>query len=107
MPRTFETDSISLTRPFIARYPGKDIRFLVENFDVQAFTKKFGRVEEFDSSPDYRSWTFWTYARRATEVFGQQGQPICRQIRKHRRFIRDRIDSELARALRRKRKKGD
>lgn len=90
---------------FVARYPGKDLSFLVENFDVEAFTKRFGRVEDFDSSPDYRDWTFWTYARRAAEIFGEQGKPIHRQLRKHRRLIRERINSEIARALARRSKR--
>jgi len=89
---------------FVARYPGKDLDFLIENFDVESFVKKFGRVEDFDKSPDYRTWTFWTYARRAAEVFGEQGRPIHRQIRRHRRLIHEKLESELAKALVRKMK---
>lgn len=90
---------------FVARYPGKDITFLIENFDIELFTKKFGRVEDFDNSPDYRTWTFWTYAKRAADIFGRKGQPIHRQLRKHRRIIRERIESELLRALARRAKR--
>lgn len=92
---------------FVARYPGKDISFLVENFDIDAFMKKFGRVEDFENHPEYRAWTFWTYAKRAADIFGPQGQPIHRQLRKHRRLIRNRIEFELERALVRKRKGKD
>ena len=75
----------------IFSYPGKDIDFLVEKFDVEAFVKRFGRVEDFDNSPDYRNWTFWTYARRAAKLFGQNGRPIQRQIRRHRRVISEKL----------------
>lgn len=92
---------------FVARYPGKDISFLVQNFDVEKFARKFGRVEDFEDNQDYHTWTFWTYARRAANVFGQQGRPIFRQLRDHRRIIRERIESELARALIRKKKQQD
>ena len=90
---------------FVARYPGKDLSFLIENFNVETFTKRFGRVEDFDENPDYRGWTFWTYATRAAEIFGLQGHPIHRQLRKHRGLIRKRINSELARALVRRKKR--
>ena len=92
-------------RAFVARYPGKDITFLNENFDIEAFVKKFGRVENFENNPSYRTWTFWTYARRAANVFGQKGQPIHRQLRKHRSLICARIETELSRALVRKLKR--
>lgn len=91
---------------FVARYPGKDIAFLIENFDVDAFVKRFGRVEGFENNRDYRTWTFWTYARRAAEIFGQKGQPTHRQLRRHRRLIRERIETELSMALVRKLKRG-
>ena len=91
---------------FVARYPGKDITFLNEKFDIDTFVKRFGRVEDFESNPNYKTWTFWTYARRAAKVFGKKGQTIHRQLRKHRRLICERIETEFSRALVRK-LKGD
>ena len=90
---------------FVSRYPGKDLDFLIDNFDIESFVKKFGRVEDFDKSSDYRTWTFWTYARRAAEVFGEQGRPIHRQLRRHRRLIHEEIRSELAKAMVRRMRK--
>ena len=60
---------------FVARYPGKTIDFLIENFDIEAFIRKFGRVEDFDANSEYQDWTFWTYARRAADEFGPKGHP--------------------------------
>ena len=77
-----------------------------EKFDVDAFVQKFGRVEDYNHyHRDYRSWTFWTYARRAADTFGEKGRPIYRQLRKHRRLIRKKIEFELSAALSRKLKK--
>ena len=87
------------TRAFVARYPGKDITFLKQKYDVDTFVKKFGRVEDFEENPSYRTWTFWTYARRAAKVFGQKGHPIHRQLRNHRSLICERIETELSKAL--------
>jgi hypothetical protein len=41
-------------RAFVARYPGKGIDFLMENFKIEAFVKKFGRVEDFDLNSEYQ-----------------------------------------------------
>ena len=89
----------------VARYPGKDFDFLIKSFDEAAFIQRFGRVEDFDNSPDYRTWTFWTYARRAAGVFGSRGMPILRQLRQHRRVIKRLIKTEIRGALVRKKEK--
>ena len=86
-------------RAFVARYPGKSADFLVDNFNVEAFMKKFGRVEDYDSNSEYKDWTFWTYARRAARQFGPRGLPIYRQIRGHRELIVSRTRKEFDVAL--------
>lgn len=90
------------TSALVARYPGKDHAFLVSHFSLERFIQRFGRVEEFDENADYRSWTFWTYARRAAAIFGERGSPILGQLRKHRRLVHQRVERELAAALSRK-----
>lgn len=82
-------------RSFIARYPGKDREFLLSNFNVEELIKKFGRVEDFDDSKTCEDWTFWTYARRAADVFGENGRNILMQVKNHKRFIRERSLQEL------------
>jgi hypothetical protein len=86
-------------RAFVARYPGKGIDFLMENFEIEAFIKRFGRVEDFDLNSEYQDWTFWTYARRAARDFGARGQPIYRQMRGHRDLISKRMREEFEAAL--------
>ena len=82
----------------VARYQGKDIKFLVDHFDFEAFTKKFGRVEDFEEDDDYRTWTFWTYATRAAAAFGKRGLPILGQVKHHREKIRLRVTKAIEQA---------
>jgi Reverse transcriptase (RNA-dependent DNA polymerase) len=85
------------------RYPDKNLQQLKILFNYERLIKKFGRVEEFDATDrEYRKWTFWTYAKRASQVFGVPGRPILRQLRKHRQQIRHRADIALERAVARR-----
>jgi hypothetical protein len=82
------------------RYPDKDEAYLRSRFDYERLIKRFGRVEDFgEKNEDYRGWTFWTYARRASSVFGLLGKPILSQLSRHRKNIRRRIDLELTKAI--------
>jgi len=83
-------------RAFVARYPGKNADFLVENFNVEAFMKKFGRIEDYDPNSDYKDWTF---AKRAAREFGPRGLPIYKQMRGHRELIVSRMHKEFDVAL--------
>ncbi len=86
-------------RAFVARYPGKDIGFLLAKFKLEDFVGRFGRVEDFDLNSEYQDWTFWTYAHRAAREFGTEGQPIYRQMRGHRDLISKRLRAEFEKAL--------
>lgn len=69
-------------------------------FNYDAFISRFGRVEKFETfSKDTKRWTFWTYAKRAKEVFGPIGSAIQRQLRAHRRHIRSRVDKAIVSAF--------
>jgi hypothetical protein len=83
----------------ISRYHGKSLSFLINSFDLDRFVQDFGRVEGFDSNTEYQDWTFWTYAKRAGEIFGLMGSPILRQLRNHRKLVKSRVDEELTRAF--------
>ncbi len=85
---------------YARRYPDKDASHLQALFNYERLTKQFGRVEAFgEMQHDYRKWTFWTYAIRASEVFGSLGKPILRQLRKHRSSIKYRVDKSLEAAV--------
>lgn len=54
---------------------------LVDTFNFDHFFQSFMRVEEFDTNSSVRNWTFWTYARRAVQAFGERGKPIEKQLK--------------------------
>ncbi len=95
----------SAARECAERYPDEDAKALRTHFNYERLLKRFSKIEEFDAHRgEYRKWTFWTYARRAAEEFGDWGRPILRQVRKHRKWIVERVNLELesAAALRKK-----
>jgi len=82
------------------RYPDKDVPELKLLFNYERLIKQFGRAEDFgESQKDYRNWTFWTYASRASKAFGTLGKPILRQLKRHRELIREHADRALERAV--------
>jgi hypothetical protein len=86
----------------VRRYPGKGYKFLLEHLDYERLIQNFGRVQEFgEFADDYRSWTFWTYARRAAQIFGAEGRSIVQQLRSLRKNVKARVCQELARAVER------
>lgn len=83
----------------VRRYPGKDRSFIESKFNAASFMQRFGRVEDFDPAASFNTWTFWTYARRAIQVFGPLGAPITRQLANYREIIRSRMSREIARLV--------
>lgn len=84
----------------VKRYPGKSVAYLNAKFDHEKLIQSFGRVKDFgELGDDYRNWTFWTYARRAAQIFGPDGTPILRQLRTFRENVKQRATQELARAV--------
>jgi len=86
------------------RYQGKTISDILDLVDFEKLVQTFGPVEDFHSkSGDYRSWTFVTYAKRASKSMGAIGKPIARQLRDLRGKIRKRLAYELAQVTTRER----
>ena len=84
----------------VKRYPDKGSADLVKNFGYEELIKSFGRVEEFqEHSDDYKTWTFWTYARRATRLLGPIGKPIFKQLRGYADWVRLRAIKEIEAAV--------
>jgi hypothetical protein len=82
------------------RYVGKDSAYLLKEFGIADFEARFGRVPNFESGLDHRRWTFRTYIKRCTKVFGDSGHVFFRQTRRHRTFITWTVSNEIERALR-------
>lgn len=88
------------------RYPTKDVAYLRAKFNYERLIQRFGRVEDFkEKSAECRNWTFWTYAKRAVAVLGDSGSVIYRQLKSHRKLIRDRVNKELELAVVRRQKR--
>lgn len=82
----------------IAKRPGMSLAQLRSCFDYKALIERFGRIKRFELYSDvYSKWTFITYCKRSTAVFGALGQPIIRQMSRHKAFIRRKADEELER----------
>ena len=83
----------------VKRYQGKPIDDILDLTNIEKLIQAFGSVEDFHlKAADYRSWTFTTYAKRASRTMGLLGKPIARQIGNLRAAIRRRLEYELARA---------
>lgn len=94
--RAARRDSIELAR----RYPDKNVSELKLKFNYERLIKRFGRVEGFyKGQRNYITWTFWTYAKRASDIFGKLGHPIIKQLRNHKTNIHHKADKELERAV--------
>jgi len=88
---------------FARKHPAKGAAELQESFNYERLVKEFGKVEEFgEKQDDYRNWTFWTYARRAAEIFGPLGTTILHQLRRHRSLVRQRASEAIGRAVERR-----
>jgi len=65
---------------------------IIKLIDIETFFQKFGKVKDFQKlqemsdSLKYKSWTFTTYAKRASATFGQEGRPILKQIKSCKKF---------------------
>lgn len=82
----------------VKRYQGKPIDDVLALTNVEKVIQAFGSVEDFHlKAADYRSWTFTTYAKRASKTMGTLGKPIAQQMKNLRSAIKRRISYELAR----------
>jgi hypothetical protein len=88
----------------VSRYPGKDVAFLASQLNPNAFMAKFGRVSEFDASADYSSWTFWSYAKKAAEIFDNVGRPLFLQLKGQREMVKRVLREELVAATKSRRR---
>jgi hypothetical protein len=101
--RKITATSKSMARRHVERHPSLSLPKLKEAFNFGRLTEKFGRVENFEKfAAEYKHWTFWTYAKRSSEIFGSLGTPISRQLRNFRQFVRSKAINGIDDAYRRK-----
>lgn len=80
-----------------------DLSRLLRTFNFSLLSQRFLRVKRTDFiSDDVRTWTFWTYLKRAARAFGSEGQGILRQADGYKEFIRGRVERAIVKALQQK-----
>jgi hypothetical protein len=87
----------------VKRYRDKSPADIKKIFDLDAVRSRFSRVEDFEKYADSkRSWTFWTYARRAAEIMGKKGDKIPQQLKNGRvnfdHMFEEKLNAAYARA---------
>jgi hypothetical protein len=75
----------------VAANPTWSAAELIEAFDFSLFSQRFARVKRTKLSEDHRSWTFYTYLKRASRTFGPKGDRILPQARGFQSFMRSRV----------------
>jgi Reverse transcriptase (RNA-dependent DNA polymerase) len=80
----------SVARIHCIKNKGKSPSELKKLFRSDLLLQRFWKIKDFDSvASEYESWTFWTYAIRAQQVFGERGLSIAKQLRNFKRSIKD------------------
>ena len=83
--------------------PDKDASEILANFNYSNFSQRFSRVHPDALSPDdHGTWTFHSYLKRASEIFGDQGARIMPQARNFKRIMKERIARSMVRAVARR-----
>ena len=76
-----------------------DINGLKQTFNYSQFSQRFSRVKRDNLTSDYKSWTFYSYLKRAAETFGPKGDRILRQAKGFKKFMHQRIDQAITRTI--------
>ncbi|MGR3794331.1 reverse transcriptase domain-containing protein [Vannielia sp. SX4] len=89
-----------VARGFATAHPDKNAYEILASFNYSNFSQRFSRVHPDELSPDdYRTWTFYSYLKRASETFGARGSPILPQARNFNKVMKERIATAMVRAV--------
>lgn len=92
-----------VARGFANAHANMSASEILATFNYSDFSQRFSRVHPDELSPDdFRTWTFYSYLKRASEIFGDQGSPILPQARNFKRVMKDRISTAMVRAVARR-----
>lgn len=75
--------------------PMESVETLVDSFNYSSFSQKFSRVKRDELSDDYKSWTFYSYLKRAAKTFEKKGDRILPQARNFNSLMRERIKNAI------------
>ncbi len=71
---------------------------LIGSFNYSLFSQRFSRVKKGELTNDYKSWTFYSYLKRAAQTFGGKGDRILPQARNFKKQMRSRVEKAILRA---------
>lgn len=71
---------------------------LIGSFNYSLFSQKFSRVKKGELTDDYKSWTFYSYLKRAAQTFGPKGDRILPQARNFKEQMKERVRKAIVRA---------
>lgn len=87
----------------VERSSSADVSTLLKSFNFSLLSQRFTRVKRTDfQGDDVRTWTFWTYLKRAAACFGDDGQEILKQASGYRKFVRHRVEQAIVKAVNQK-----
>lgn len=90
-----------MARKFVEHNPTMSLKELKNEFNYGLLIEKFGRIKDFDpSARRYKSWTFWTYTKRAIDTFNPMSAPIKRQVSGYKSLTRKKAEKALTKAYR-------
>ena len=78
--------------------PGKSPAALIGSFNYSLFSQRFSRVKKGELTEDYKSWTFYSYLKRASHTFRGKGDRILPQARNFKDHMRSRVEKAIIRA---------
>lgn len=78
--------------------PSADSATLIGSFNYSLFSQKFSRVKKGELTDDYKSWTFYSYLKRAAQTFGPKGDRILPQARNFKEQMKERVRKAIVRA---------
>jgi hypothetical protein len=85
-----------LARSYIEKNPFMNLQQLIQTFNYEILITKFGRVKEFNRTcGEYKSWTFWTYAKRSIKIFGELGNGIAHQVKNYKAIARSKAKKAI------------
>lgn len=90
--RKVATAANSEAPKLVATNPTRSTPELIGAFDFSLFSQRFARVKRTKLIGDCRSWTFYTYLKRASRTLGKKGDRILRQASGFPNFVRSRVE---------------
>lgn len=89
-----------VARGYAHAHPEKNAEEILSSFNYSDFSQRFSRVHPDELSPDdYGTWTFYSYLKRASEIFEEKGSAILPQARNFKKIMKARVNAAMVRAV--------